>query len=93
MTECAICGSEGRVPNGDDYVCKRCDRRAVNKDGDKPWHGWPPGEEPEQKEGVIQMAPDAGENPVFIDGHKCRRRYRFGGWVTRVVEWDSDDAP
>jgi hypothetical protein len=85
MVECAICEEERNVP-GEGFVCKRCDRRAKNADGDRPWHGWPPGDEPEPKEGVIQMAPDAGENPVFIDGQKCWRRYRFGGWVTKVDE-------
>jgi len=83
MTECVLCGEERQV-SGPEFVCKSCDRRAVNNSGDRPWHGWPPGEEPEREEGVIHMAPDAGENPVFIDGQKCWRRYRFGGWITKL---------
>ncbi len=71
-------------------VCESCDQRAVNEHGEEPWHGWPPDENPETEEDTVQMAPDRGENPVYIDGEKCWRRYRFGGWVTMKDDHDCD---
>jgi hypothetical protein len=91
---CPICGGEGGEPSDEppNSVCDECDRRAVSERGAEPWHGWPPGErpDPDPDDDVIQLPPDAGENPVFIDGQKCWRRYRFGGWVTWVDEHDCD---
>jgi hypothetical protein len=93
---CSICGTE--LPNPDfalkypNFVCDDCDSRAVNKQGDDPWHGWPPGERPESEPGTIQMAPDRGENPVYIDGIKCWRRYRFGGHITLRDAFDCDNV-
>jgi len=56
-------------------VCRGCDERAVNVDGDMPeWDS---------------MA-DSGENPVFIDGYRCWRRYRFGGYVTMRDLWNGE---
>lgn len=95
MGKCAICGKTSRsVPPSEetDYVCKSCDRKAVNKNGEQPWKGFKDGEEPES-DGAIHLSPDQGENPVFIKGHKCKRRYRFGGHITKVVEWNSEDCP
>lgn len=82
---CSVCGAElpdpGFALNYPNFVCDECNSRAVNADGEDPWHGWPPGEEPDTEPGVIRMAPDHGENPVYIDGIKCWRRYRFGGHI------------
>lgn len=82
---CSICGASLSDPefalNYPNFVCEGCNQDAVNKDGETPWHGWPPGKEPESESGVIQMAPDQGENPVYIEGIKCWRRYRFGGHI------------
>jgi len=92
---CAICGT----PDTDAHklalgyanpVCKECDELAVNQQGTEPWAGWKPGNEPDSEPGVIQLAPDQGENPVYIAGVKCWRRYRFGGHVTRRDAFDCD---
>ena len=82
---CSICGATLPDPefalNYPNFVCDDCNQTAVNEDGETPWHGWPPGDEPVTESGVIQMVPDRGENPVYIDGIKCWRRYRFGGHI------------
>ena len=99
MTEnntCPICDGEYRPgkrggPHG--LVCDRCDRRAVNEDGDPALAGEAymrreNPDRPEPEEGVIRMGIDVGDDPVFIDGIKCYRRYRFGGWITHVADED-----
>lgn len=72
---CSVCGAELPNPGFEldypNFVCDECNSRAVNVDGEDPWHGWPPGEEPDTEPGVIPMTPDNGENPVYIDGIKC----------------------
>lgn len=92
---CSICGATAdqvNLPTGySNPVCKQCDNLAVNESGDAPWHGYPPGEWPETEDGVIVSPPDRGENPVFIAGAKCWRRYRFGGWITRRDAFDCQD--
>lgn len=88
--ECPICGTdmgkgESSYPN---RVCNICDLRAVNEEGEEPWHGRPPDEKSEEL--TTYVPSNSGENPVFIDGQKCWRRYRFGGWVTMVDEQDCE---
>lgn len=94
---CAVCGLTAseteNLPVGySNPVCQRCDELAVNEDGSEPWSGYPPGERPDTaiEDGVIQLEPDHGENPVFIAGVKCWRRYRFGGHITRRDAYDCD---
>jgi len=71
-------------------VCEGCDQRAVNADGKVPWTGNHPDKQAEMDESSNVVPPDNGENPVFIDGHKCWRRYRFGGWITFLDHYDCD---
>lgn len=90
---CAICGipqpeARNLTTGYANPVCDECDALAVNDDGDIPWTGYPPGERPDTEDGTIHLEPDHGENPVYIAGAKCWRRYRFGGHVTRRDAYD-----
>ena len=96
-------GGKRAYPNP---VCGQCDSRALNSNGEKAKWGFEyvfKTQENYQKEldaarrhhndesiGLI-IVPDAGENPVFIDGQKCWRRYRFGGYVTMKDDHDCAD--
>lgn len=88
--DCPFCGTtvaQSAYPN---RVCDACDERAVSGDGAEPWDGWPEDADPDGDDGTVRLPPDRGENPVFIDGEKCWRRYRFGGWVTMKDEHDCE---
>ena len=55
------------ISNYPELICRQCDDRAVNRRDRRPQH---------------DSLMDDGDNPVFVDGQKCWRRYRFGGFVT-----------
>ncbi len=77
---CSICrtGLDGPdfARNYPNLVCRGCDDRALNKHGRKPCH---------------DATADDGDNPVFIDGIKCWRRYRFGGFIAMRDMFDCRD--
>ena len=75
--KCSICGSQFNnsafAIRYPNLVCRKCDKRAVNEEGVVPRHN---------------NMTDDGDNPVFIDGIKCWRRYRFGGFITMRDDYD-----
>lgn len=97
--ECAICGEPFESYDPEfatgyaNLVCESCDEQAVTKQNESPKHGNEYlGEDTiiddDSETPTIRMDPDVGDNPVFIDGQKCWRRYRFGGWITRRDDHD-----
>ena len=84
---CAICSTplDDFFSHYPSAVCHGCDSRALNEEGNSARHIC---EFPESIEyarahsDTLVDFGDDGDNPVFIDGHRCWRRYKFGGWVT-----------
>ena len=90
---CSICGEPLRSFRPYPYaVCRSCDARATNEEGlparhfeETPAFNAVREQYPDE---ILLLPPDDGDNPVFIDGRKCWRRYRFGGWVTMLDPFD-----
>lgn len=78
---CAICRSEfekytGNARKKPNLVCRQCDQKAVTEDGKDPTAGPHDGQ---------------GDRLVYINGHKCWRRIRFGTFFTHKDGHDCDD--
>lgn len=88
--DCPICGTDIGESSYPNQVCDDCDERAVNEGGETAKYGFEYLDLEPDSGGGIQMEPETGTNPVFIDGEKCWRRSRFGGWVTMKDQHDCD---
>lgn len=100
QNECAICGGALEQISPDmtsaypNLVCWECDVKAETSDGEEPKQGSAYQEKVKaeaEDPGSVNFPANPGDNPVFIDGQKCWRRYRFGGYVTRLDQFDCDD--
>lgn len=101
---CGLCGKPLRENAGPypGLVCEGCDQRALNARGQPALHCNSTPEAIERAKEIIKAHRekgdhidcvdfgDGGDNPVFIDGKKCWRRYRFGGWVTMIDCFDCE---
>jgi hypothetical protein len=99
--QCAICG-EPFTQYGSTFaegyanlVCVTCDKQAVTEQHEPPKHGNEYSDDDtviddDGETVTLRAPPDDGDNPVFIAGQKCWRRYRFGGWITRRDDHDCD---
>jgi hypothetical protein len=94
---CAICGEPferydptGFPANYANLVCESCDEEATAETGERARTAAERMNDPD--DGTIQIGPDGGDNPVYIRGQKCWRRYKFGGWVTRLDEHDCESV-
>jgi len=87
MGTCPICNNQSSDISKNYYkmICHSCDSKALNKSGEKAKYldGYYSVE-------VFPFGSDDGDNPVFIDGQKCWKRFKFGGHVTMMDDLDCD---
>tara|TARA_R100001594_G_scaffold98708_1_gene133201 strand:- start:345 stop:641 length:297 start_codon:yes stop_codon:yes gene_type:complete len=88
--KCSICEkniTDKSLQQYNNIICLDCDKRALGKEGDKAKHMINKIKSPTMND-CLEI--DDGDNPVYIDGKKCWRRYKFGSWVTMFDPYDCD---
>ena len=67
LFKCAICGilEYDYDPIFLGQTCINCSKNAIDENGKPPWN---------------DSFKDTGSNPIFINGVKCYRIYKFGGY-------------
>ena len=75
---CAMCNLllDEFFSNYPNPICRDCEKRTLNGGGQSARH---------------DSLYDYGDNPVSIDGKKCWRRYKFGGYITMLDDYDCHD--
>lgn len=95
---CALCANSFEVYDVErasvyaNLVCRSCDERATTSSGGDPAVGREYLQRESDEPIGSAVVADVGDNPVFIDGLQCWRRYKFGGWVTRLDEHDCESV-
>jgi len=87
--KCSICKQNisDEFLQYNNIVCLECDKKALCKDDNKAKHMIHKIKSPTMSD---YLEIDDGDNPVYIEGLKCWRRYKFGGWVTMLDPYDCD---
>ncbi|SEQ51416.1 hypothetical protein SAMN04489841_1937 [Natrinema salaciae] len=98
QTVCALCENHFEVYDVEfastyaNLVCQACDAGAVTSSDEEPATGRAYLQRESDDPIDSAVVADIGDNPVFIDGQQCWRRYKFGGWVTRLDEHDCESV-
>ncbi|HJH30072.1 MAG TPA: hypothetical protein C5S51_10365 [Methanosarcinaceae archaeon] len=80
QVKCSFCGNDMDNPNFSknypNIVCRKCESPSVNSNGEIP---------------QFDSMGDFGDNPVYINGAKCWRRYKFGGFITMRDDFNCEN--
>lgn len=80
QVKCSFCSEEMDDPdfakNYPNIICRECEEPVVNSNGETPH---------------FDSMGDFDDNPVYINGAKCWRRYKFGGFITMRDDLNCDN--